>query len=479
MHPIEITILHTNDMHGRIEPMTRLSGLAKRMRAEAEALGRTVFFWDAGDPLDRSFRVCGLSKGAAMAGVLNAMGYGLMTMGNDISLTYGPQAMVSLAARLAFPVLAANARDGDGPLLAGLHESVLLPVAGGAALGVFGLTAPWGGAYASFGLHTPDEMKTAQRVVDSLRRSGATAVLALSHLGLEDDRRMAEAVPGIDVIIGGHSHSTLEHGLEHGSTLIAQAGQYAEALGVVELELEPRTGRMLRRQARLERVPMDGPADPAVVAAVAEAEAEVEALAATAMGESLGELHLAFQEECSLGNVAADALRERMGAEAAVIISGSFRQGLPAGVLTLGDLDAATSSTANPQATQVRGSQILDALERGLDPAVATMRPTWARGSPVGRPQISGMTVEYDPRRGTKPRILRLFIGGRPVQTDRLYLLAHTDAETAPGVHLLTIESGQSTKTEVPTVMREVLEDYLRAHSPIAAPPLDRWRLVG
>ena len=105
--------------------------------------------------------------------------------------------------------------------------------------------------------------------------------------------------------------------------------------------------------------------------------------------------------------------------------------------------------------------------------------PTWARGSPIGWLQISGMTVEYDPRRGTKPRILRLFIGGRPVQTDRLSLLAHTDAETAPGVHLLTIESGQSTKTEVPTVMREVLEDYLRAHSPIAAPPLDRWRLVG
>jgi 2',3'-cyclic-nucleotide 2'-phosphodiesterase (5'-nucleotidase family) len=474
--PLRITIHHTNDMHGRIEAMARLSAMARSLREEAEAAGRRVFFWDAGDALDRLFRPCSLSKGAAMARVLNAMGYELMTMGNDISLTYGPPAMVDLAARLSFPVLAANARDGDGPLLSGLRESLLLRLGDGAVLGIFGLTAPWGDAYSSFGLHLPDELATARRVVDGLRVDGATVVIALSHLGFDDDRRMAEAVPGIDLIIGGHSHTKLEHGLELGTTLIVQTGQFAEALGVINLDLDPRTGRVLRMQARLEAVPADTSPDPSVLAALAEAESEAEALAAAQIGTSQVELSLDYGGECPLGDMAADSLRERVEAEAAILISGHFRKGLPSGVVTFGDLDDCTFSTANPQRTRVRGAQIRKALERGLDPKLTGMKPSWARGAPVGHVQISGLTVEYDPGSEVGHRVLRVLVGDQPLGPDGTYLLAHTDAETAGGLDLLTIEPGQETYTEVPTILREVLAGYLRSHSPLPSPFQGRWR---
>jgi 2',3'-cyclic-nucleotide 2'-phosphodiesterase (5'-nucleotidase family) len=476
MNPLRVTILHTNDMHGRVEAMARLSWLARRLRAEAEASGRTVFFWDAGDPLDRRYRACGLTKGAALAPVLNAMGYSLMTMGNDIALTYGPQAMTALAGRLSFPVLAANFRDGEGPICAGLQESSLFPLGEGIVLGVFGLTAPWEGMYESFGLHLPDSHTTARRLVRSLRDAGATIIVCLSHQGLEDDKRLVEAVEGIDLVIGGHSHTRLEAGLEHHGVLVAQAGDFAAAIGVVELEIDTTAGRLLSRTARLKPVPADAPADPTVVAALVEADAEADAFAAQVVGEAVGELPLVFQAECSLGNLAADALRERMEAEVAMIIAGQFRQGLHHGAVTLGDLDACSSSTANPERTPVRGSQIVDALERGLDPAVTESTPHSLRGSPIGRPQISGMTVEYDPRRPLGQRVQRVLVNTDPLESDRVYSLAHTDAEPFEGIGILRLEPGQITESERPTIIREVIEDYLRSHSPIPAPHLDRWR---
>jgi 2',3'-cyclic-nucleotide 2'-phosphodiesterase (5'-nucleotidase family) len=477
-NPINITILHTNDMHGREQAMARLSHLARRLRAEAEARGEFAFLWDAGDPLDRRFPLCSMTKGSALAPVLNAMGYSLMTMGNDILLTYGPEAMASLARRLNFPVLAANCRDGDGPLSPGLQESVLLPLTESAAMGVFGLTAPWGGLYETFGLRFPDARETARRLVDSLRQGGASLVVALSHLGLQDDKKLVEAVDGIDLVIGAHTHDLLENGVEHAGVLIAQAGQYAEALGIVEIELDPSTGRPRRARATVQRVSPDEPPDPPVLAALAEAEAEVESLAARRVAQAVGPLDLTYDGESPMGNLAADAFRERMKADVAVIISGQLVTGLPSGPITFGDVNRASVITANPQRTRVHGAEILAALERGTSPGLVSARPTGLRGQPVGWPQISGMAVEWDPQAPDGHRIRRAWVGEELLDPDRTYLMAHSDAETMRDFALFLLDEGRATETEIPTVTSEVLEDYLRRHSPVTVPPGGRWRRV-
>jgi 5'-nucleotidase len=475
-----LTILHTNDIHGRPDAMARIGAFARGLRRQAEEAGRAVLLWDAGDPLDRRYRLCSLSKGAALARVLNAMGYDLMTMGNDILLTYGPEAMGELARRLACPVLAANCRDGDGPLAPGLQATSTMRLPDGPVLGVIGLTAPWGGLYECFGYRFPDFVELAAKLAARLRVDGAQAILVLSHLGLSDDLRLAEGVAGIDVIIGGHSHDVLLHGLETRGVLIAQAGQYGEALGCVELTFEKRTGKVVSKQARVEPVPADQAPDPAVIAAMGEAEAEVQDLAARPVGELLGDLSVEYQDECDLGNVAADALRERMQAETALIIAGQFRHGLSAGTLTFGELGEAIVTTANPQRTRVHGRQIVAALERSLDPALTESRPHPLRGTPVGRLQLSGLQVTYADERPIGQRVLQVLVGGQPLATEHTYLLAHTDAETSAQLQLLRLEDDQQTETEVPTVTREVVEAYIRQHSPLAAPQRGRWiRLAG
>jgi 5'-nucleotidase len=141
---IDLSIFHTNDMHGHLDTMSRLSAFARRLRVEARASGRAVFFWDAGDAADRRVRMCSVTKGAAFSPILNAMGYELQTMGNDISLPYGPQAMAAVAARAQFPILAANCRDGSGPLPEGIQGYAIVSLPRGLRMGVIGLTAPLG-----------------------------------------------------------------------------------------------------------------------------------------------------------------------------------------------------------------------------------------------------------------------------------------------------------------------------------------------
>ncbi|MDX1438081.1 MAG: hypothetical protein R3335_14815, partial [Anaerolineales bacterium] len=91
-------LYHTNDMHARLEAMSRLSHYVKRLRAEDDVRGILTGFWDAGDAADRMVEICSLTRGAAFSNLLNQMGVQLQTVGNDLSLTYGPQVLEASAA---------------------------------------------------------------------------------------------------------------------------------------------------------------------------------------------------------------------------------------------------------------------------------------------------------------------------------------------------------------------------------------------
>jgi hypothetical protein len=216
-----------------------------------------------------------------------------------------------------------------------------------------------------------------------------------------------------------------------------------------------------------------------VLAAIAAAELEAEGLMAQPVGILEAALDLDHFRECGIGNLTADALREHMGAEAAIVASGLFHQGLPAGVITLSQLDAACFSTANPGLSEVRGSQLLAALERGLDPAICQARHVAFRGTPVGIPQISGMQVEYGPLGAVGERVRRVLVEGHPLDPERLYRLAHTDAETMAEVGYLLLDEGQRPRYEVPIIVREVLQDYLRRYTPLPEPARGRWLTPG
>jgi 2',3'-cyclic-nucleotide 2'-phosphodiesterase (5'-nucleotidase family) len=471
---VRLTILCTSDLGGRLEAMARLSSFARRLRAEAEAEGRRVFLWDAGNAFNRDERICRLSKGLGMAPILKAMGCALQTMDVSMAAACGLASIAAFGAEAGFPVLGANCREDGRPLPAGLRDYVMVPLRRGLAIGVVGLTSPSADPFGNGMIRSIDFRGAARTLVERIHRQGPAPIVVCSHLGLQSDRKLARAVPGIDVILGARSNTRLAHGEERDGVLIAQAGQGGKTLGRLDLSLDPTNGRVLDRTASLLDVPSDEPPDPAVVAAIARAEAEAYVTWSRPIGHLTSPLELHLFSECSLGNLAADALREHFGADAAIVSGGLMSQGLPAGDLSFGQLDQTFSTTASPCLTQVLGEQIREALERGLSPEAARVHHPALKGAPMGSPQISGLTAWYDPGGRPGRRLGRLRVQGKPLVSNRIYRVAHTAAESLPGCGCLELRAGQ-TNARDGLLLCEVVEEYIKKHSPVAAPRLDRW----
>jgi 2',3'-cyclic-nucleotide 2'-phosphodiesterase (5'-nucleotidase family) len=465
-----LTILHTNDLHGRLPELARLTTVARMVRAEAEAQGRTVYRWDGGDAFDRRFEEGRLSRGAALPPVLAASGVTLQTAGNDIGMVYGMAALTRLAGRATYPMLAANLRDGEGPLVENLQESVLLDGPEGLKVGVFGLTDPWDGAYEGYGLHMPDEVLLAARLEQGLRAAGADVVILLSHLGLKGDRRMAAALPTLDLIIGAHSHDLLPEGEHVGRVLIAQAGALGTHLGRVDLNIGD-DGTLVSAQAQVIEIPPETQPDSAVLGAMADMEREIEALRHEVVGHLTFPLTLDHFAESELPNFAAELLRQRAGADIGTVASGLFHAPLPAGNVTRLALANAAQVPANPQVSDLSGTALLAALDKSLDPAWIGKRYTGMRGSPVGLLGLSGVQVEVGP--GPEHQVVKsVRVGGQLLDLHRTYRVAHTDLEPGPDSFfpdegVTRVSADQSVLLE--DLLREKLSQPGTAHAPLSA----------
>jgi len=135
---MQLTILHTNDLHGRVERLAYLSSMARRIRAEAEAAGGAVLLLDVGDAEEKSLLESDVTKGAAVMALLSAAGYHAMAVGNGAPLSYGPHCLPDMAAAASFPLLAANFTWAEsGEMVDGVTPAVLL-VAGGVSVGSSG-----------------------------------------------------------------------------------------------------------------------------------------------------------------------------------------------------------------------------------------------------------------------------------------------------------------------------------------------------
>ncbi|MEK7809046.1 MAG: metallophosphoesterase, partial [Chloroflexota bacterium] len=125
-----LTILHTNDIHGRLDQMPRLATLIARERSLARDEGRHVLLLDAGDSSERSIWESSITKGRANFIMLEAMGYDASTVGNGETFQWGLGALAKLVESVHFPVLAANlfAMDSDQPPVPGLKSHAIFEI---------------------------------------------------------------------------------------------------------------------------------------------------------------------------------------------------------------------------------------------------------------------------------------------------------------------------------------------------------------
>jgi 2',3'-cyclic-nucleotide 2'-phosphodiesterase (5'-nucleotidase family) len=428
-----LVLLHTNDIHGRIDALARVATLVEQIRAEER--DATVLYADVGDVEETTTRLSNLTKGVAMHSLLSAAGCDVACVGNAAWLRYGPQVLAEQARAARYPLLLANLRP-----VPGTTETAIV-----AGVGFIGITDPFRSFLESgldYGLEALDEVGVVERCARELRAAGAELVVCLSHLGLNafpggeappfSDRDLASALQGVvDVVLGGHTHDLLPDGEWVGNVLVAQAGEYGRHLGRVDVRDGAITATVLP-------VAEDLPRHPAVLAAAGEAEAALEA--------GLDEVVARLEHPLDARWIA-ELLRERLGAEIGLVISGNvLDRALPAGPLRRRDLWETCHTTANPGLAEVTGSQLRHMIARGADPEFERATPRILRGRPRGRLEVVGAPADIDPT--------------------RTYRVAATDYELERYGGLIDAEWNLRIAYDFPTIVREAIEEALARRAP-------------
>ncbi len=349
-----LTIMHTNDMHshllgygpnGEYTPMTygddatiggmaRIAGKVDDVRASREE-GSTLLV-DAGDFMMGSAFV--FMRGAAELETMNEIGYDMLTLGNhefDWTSVGTAQILSNIPdLGLDLRVVASNLIfDPDDPgddALEALYDGGVIrdyrivTVNGTLRVGFFGLVGENAASVAP--LASPvvfgDRVTAAEAMVEALQTEGVDLIVCLSHSGLDEDSDLALAVPGIDVIISGHTHEKTETPLTAGDTIIVQAGSYTRYLGVLDLDLTLGT-------YAYELVPIDDCIEPEIGTGCVPADGDVHTLVsgleldvndaldaagydyefAQVVGETDFDLVAVDGQEGNLGNLVTDSMR--------------------------------------------------------------------------------------------------------------------------------------------------------------------------
>jgi len=467
--PTKITFLHTNDVY-EISPKRGKGGLAELMtllqaeRAAAEH-SITTFGGDLLSPsiLSRKF------EGAQMIELLNKLGTDVAVPGNH-EFDFGPEVAEQRFGESAFPWLGTNVLGKDGKPAVGLTALHIMDV-GDFKVGFFGLLAPETTTLSSPGpdISFAPLVDTAKSAVKQLKDAKADVIVALTHMNIADDRALIRSAKGIHLVLGGHDHEPVTF-YERG-VLIQKAGYDAHYLAAIDLSVERvekrgKTTVQVLPQWRMLSTSGVAP-DPKIKPIVDAYNLDLDKELGQPVGETAVKLDTRRSTirtmEAGFGNLIADALRESVSAEAALTNGGGIRgdRTYSAGTtLTQKDVLSELPFGNLVVLIELSGDDLLGALENGVS-EIENMGGRF--------PQLSGMTVVYDPLARKGQRIVSAKIGGAEVDRNKTYKLATNDYIYGGGDGYATLTRGKPLiDPSGGKLMATVVMDYIAAKGKVA-----------
>jgi len=448
-----LTILHTNDVHSRLVPYgvggtsscvnnvnsnsvciggaARLSTKIKEIRSQVD----NSLLLDAGDQFQGTLYY-NLFKSEPIAAVMNAMGYQAMTVGNH-EFDDGPPELREFIDAVNFPLVSANISATAEPSLTGkIAPSVIITV-NGEAIGVVGLTTEDTANIASPGPNVQflPRVPAMQQAVNDLQAQGVNRIVGLTHIGHGEDLALAQAITGVDVIVGGHSHTflytptnpilvapqaldtpagpypTVVNSANGEPVLVVQAFQWGRYLGRLDVTFSP-TGVVKAWSGNPIFMTNTIPLDPVITNILSPTyTGPVAALATQVVGTSTVDMPLTVASaricrrvECLLGNLVTDAILWKVNQnlapanqfQVALQNGGGLRASIDVGPVTFGEVLEVLPFGNTIATFEITGSVLLQALENGV------------RNYPEdGRfPQVSGLRFLWDPYRPINSRVI-------------------------------------------------------------------------
>jgi 5'-nucleotidase/UDP-sugar diphosphatase len=424
----QLTILHTNDIHGQFLPVCiekdgdtisiggfeALSHYVSEERNEKER----VLLLDAGDIMTGNL-ICDIEYEGALGGglieMMNQIGYDALVPGNHM-FDHSISNMRALSRVANFPFICCNLeKKGEIPS----WKPYVIISLDGLQVGIIGVTyhpmvgmvpAPRLQGYLSL-----EPTKVVASLIEEID-PGTDVIILLSHAGINNDLILAEKVPGIDLIVSGHNHALLDTLLDVNSALIAQAGSNCQYLGIVDLlivgdTVQTYSNRLL--QLRAESIQPDT----AVSRMVREFGHEIDRDYNHVIGELVCHWRVVCGDESNVGNWLTDAIRRRLNTDVAFVNTGGIRKNLDKGPITKRDIMEMLPFDNYLVVFECTGEQLLQIAKHNLGGT--------AEGYPMAL-QISGLAYTWSEVEG-KSAVVDAMVDGVLIDPNRVYSVASID----------------------------------------------------
>lgn len=463
----KLVIIHTNDTHSRVaESDNDGMGFAKIAAyvEQYKAQNPNTLVLDAGDTFHGQ-TISTLVRGESIVRIMNSIGYDAMTPGNH-DFNYGYERLMELGEMAEFPLLSANIKKADGTRL--LTPYIIKEI-DGVKVGIFGLSTPET-TYKTHpknveGLTFANPVDEAKAIVEELNGK-ADVIVAIAHLGLDEasidtSSKVAAGVPGIDVIVDGHSHTVLEEGKLEGNTLIVSTGEYDKNLGIVELTIKE--GKVSDKKASLiaKADAANITEDPEVVKIINDVIADQSTVLAQIVGKTdvllEGERANVRTGETNLGNIITDAMLEVTSADVAITNGGGIRASIQPGDIKKGDIITVLPFGNYIVTKMVSGADIKAALEVGAK-AYPEQNGAFSH--------VGGITYALDASKPAGERVANVKVKGQDLDLTKEYLLATNDFMAAGGDGY-TMFADDKIVNEFPALDEAVIS-YIQAKGTIA-----------
>ncbi|MDX8520075.1 5'-nucleotidase C-terminal domain-containing protein [Mesorhizobium dulcispinae] len=502
-----LNILHFNDWHSRIEGNNKyestcsaeeetkgecIGGAGRLITAIAQERkkleGQNVLLLNAGDSFQGSLFYI-TYKGAAEEDFLNQMKPDAVTLGNH-EFDDGESALVPYLDKAKFPVVSANVLPNDKSGANGKIRPSIVVEVGGQKIGIVGAVTNDTPELASPGpnIAIADDVKSITAEVEKLKTQGINKIIAVTHIGYNRERDVIAKIPGVDVVVGGHSHTLLSNtdpkaGGPYPTMVdnpdgykvpVVQAASYSKYLGEFKVVFDDNG---VVKSASGDPIYLDKSItpDPAVLARIKELGAPIEALKSKEVAETTkaidGSRENCRARECEMGNLVSDAILDRVkgqGVEIVISNGGGLRASIDQGIVTMGEVLTVLPFQNTLATFKISGKDLVAGLENGLSQIE----------DGAGRfPQVAGLKYSFDksvaPNAGRVKSVEVMENGAwAPINPDKQYLVATNNYVRQGGDGYKVFAEKATDAYDYGPGLEQVVADYLAAHRPYT-PKLD------
>lgn len=495
-----LTILHINDWHSRIESDNKyqstcsaddetegkcFGGAARLVTAIAERREAlkddNVLLLNGGDNFQGSLFYT-TYKGTVEAEFLNQMKFDAMTVGNH-EFDDGEEALAPFLDVIEFPVLSANvAASASSKVGDRIKPSMVIEV-GGEKIGIVGAVTNDTPEIAAPGpnILIADDITTITAEVEKLKAEGINKIIALTHVGYPRDKELIAKIPGVDVVVGGHSHSLLSNtddkaegpyptmidNPEGYKVPVTQAASYSKYLGEFTVTFDDNG---VVKEAKGDPILLDSSITPdeGVLARIKELGAPIEELKTKVVSASTKEIDGSRDScrsgECEMGNLVTDAMIDRVadqGVTIAIQNGGGLRASIDSGEVTMGEVLNVLPFQNTLATFELKGSDIVAALENGA----SQIEEGAGRFS-----QVAGIRYTFDKTAEAGSRIVSVEVkngdGFEPIDPEATYTVATNNYMRGGGDGYSVFNSAGMNAYDFGPGLEQVVADYLAKNNP-------------